>query len=175
MQQLLGFSGVAFGAPTLAFLGPSEIIVVLVIALLVFGPERLPQIGRQIGQMKRQIDHMKDDLHRTIDDLNSYVPYETPRYEPPYGPTYPQIADSQTNHDGQHWVASAEEHAASLNATPLATEPPPGPPSARSAAMQVVGASNTVARGSLNGDTAASNGESMDGASASHHNNKEMA
>jgi len=27
-----------------------ELIVVFIVALLVFGPERLPQIGRQIGR-----------------------------------------------------------------------------------------------------------------------------
>lgn len=30
-------------------IGPTELIIVLVIALLVLGPKRLPQVGRQLG------------------------------------------------------------------------------------------------------------------------------
>ena len=34
--------------------GPTEIIVVLIIALLVFGPKRLPQMGRSLGKGVRE-------------------------------------------------------------------------------------------------------------------------
>ena len=39
--------------------GPTELIVVLVIALLVLGPKRLPQAGRSLGQGMREF---KDSL-----------------------------------------------------------------------------------------------------------------
>jgi len=32
-------------------LGPLEIIVVMIIVLLIFGPKKLPQIGRSFGEM----------------------------------------------------------------------------------------------------------------------------
>jgi sec-independent protein translocase protein TatA len=35
-------------------IGPMELIVVLVIALLVLGPKRLPQAGRSLGQGIRE-------------------------------------------------------------------------------------------------------------------------
>ncbi len=35
-------------------IGPLEIIVVLVIVLLIFGPKRLPQLGRQLGGGMRE-------------------------------------------------------------------------------------------------------------------------
>jgi sec-independent protein translocase protein TatA len=35
-------------------IGPMELIIVLVIALLVLGPKRLPQAGRSIGQGMRE-------------------------------------------------------------------------------------------------------------------------
>ena len=31
-------------------IGPAEILVILLVGLLVFGPKRLPEIGRQVGQ-----------------------------------------------------------------------------------------------------------------------------
>ncbi len=35
-------------------IGPMELIVVLVIALLVFGPKRLPDLGRSLGGGMRE-------------------------------------------------------------------------------------------------------------------------
>jgi sec-independent protein translocase protein TatA len=35
-------------------IGPLELIVVLVIALVVFGPKRLPDLGRSLGQGMRE-------------------------------------------------------------------------------------------------------------------------
>lgn len=53
-------------------LGPAEILVVLVIALLVFGPKKLPEVGRQVGRaMKefRQFQHMmRRDVAEVFDD-----------------------------------------------------------------------------------------------------------
>jgi sec-independent protein translocase protein TatA len=40
-------------------IGPTEIIVVLVIALLVFGPRRVPELGRSLGKGIREF---KDTL-----------------------------------------------------------------------------------------------------------------
>jgi sec-independent protein translocase protein TatA len=35
-------------------IGPTELIVVLVIVLLIFGPKRLPGLGRQLGSGMRE-------------------------------------------------------------------------------------------------------------------------
>ena len=46
------------------FIGPTEIIVLLVVALLVFGPKRLPEMGRSIGKGMREFKNSvsgKDD------------------------------------------------------------------------------------------------------------------
>lgn len=32
-------------------LGPTELIIILVIVLIIFGPKKLPDIGRSIGEM----------------------------------------------------------------------------------------------------------------------------
>ncbi|MBE0528381.1 MAG: twin-arginine translocase TatA/TatE family subunit, partial [Thermoleophilia bacterium] len=47
-------------------IGPTEIIVVLIIALLVFGPKRLPQMGKSLGkgvrEFKKAADTAKSEL-----------------------------------------------------------------------------------------------------------------
>ncbi|HNY10819.1 MAG TPA: twin-arginine translocase TatA/TatE family subunit [Candidatus Wallbacteria bacterium] len=46
-------------------LGTSELIVILIIALIVFGPQRLPQIGGAIG---KSIKEFKKSMSDTDDD-----------------------------------------------------------------------------------------------------------
>jgi sec-independent protein translocase protein TatA len=45
--------------------GPLELIVVLVIALIVLGPKRLPEVGRSIGKGMREF---RDSLSGDNDD-----------------------------------------------------------------------------------------------------------
>ena len=45
--------------------GPLELLVVLVIALIVLGPKRLPEVGRSLG---RGIREFKDTLSGVTDD-----------------------------------------------------------------------------------------------------------
>jgi sec-independent protein translocase protein TatA len=50
-------------------LGPAEILVVLVIALLVFGPTRLPEIGRQVGRAMKEFRKFQSSLKVDIDSV----------------------------------------------------------------------------------------------------------
>jgi sec-independent protein translocase protein TatA len=46
-------------------IGPLQIVIVLIIVLLVFGPKRLPEMGRSLG---RGIREFKDSLTSRDDD-----------------------------------------------------------------------------------------------------------
>ncbi|HEY9284215.1 MAG TPA: twin-arginine translocase TatA/TatE family subunit, partial [Pyrinomonadaceae bacterium] len=53
---------------TLLFLetiGTTELLFILVVALVVFGPRRLPDIGRKIGKGMAEFRRASDDFKRT--------------------------------------------------------------------------------------------------------------
>ena len=43
-------------------LGPAEILVILVVALIVLGPKRLPEAGRQVGRALSEIRRWSQDV-----------------------------------------------------------------------------------------------------------------
>lgn len=47
-------------------IGPQELLIILVIALLVVGPQRLPALGRSIGRGLRELRKAQDEVKRTI-------------------------------------------------------------------------------------------------------------
>ncbi|GIW10186.1 MAG: hypothetical protein KatS3mg061_1243 [Dehalococcoidia bacterium] len=78
--------------------GPLELVVIFVVTLLVFGPERLPEILGQLGRWVRTIRRMADDVTReftrelNLDDANrSPYPYQPPLPPPP--PYVPPLSE----------------------------------------------------------------------------------
>jgi TatA/E family protein of Tat protein translocase len=49
-------------------LGGPEIFLILVIALIVFGPRKLPEIGKSMGRMLNEFRRASNDFKRTIED-----------------------------------------------------------------------------------------------------------
>jgi sec-independent protein translocase protein TatB len=50
-------------------LGPEKIILILVVALIVFGPQRLPEIARQVGAMVRELRRMQDSVRGELEQV----------------------------------------------------------------------------------------------------------
>ena len=48
-------------------ISPQELLLILVIALVVVGPQRLPSLGRSIGRGLRELRKAQDDVKRTIE------------------------------------------------------------------------------------------------------------
>jgi sec-independent protein translocase protein TatA len=48
--------------------GPTELIIVLVIALLVLGPKRLPEVGRSVGRGMREFKDSLSGINRDDDE-----------------------------------------------------------------------------------------------------------
>jgi sec-independent protein translocase protein TatA len=49
-------------------IGMMELMVIFVIALLVFGPKKLPELGKSLGKGLREFKRATDDLKSTWDD-----------------------------------------------------------------------------------------------------------
>jgi Tat protein translocase TatB subunit len=47
-------------------IGPQELILVLIIALVVVGPSRLPELGRTIGKALREFRKVQDEVKDTF-------------------------------------------------------------------------------------------------------------
>lgn len=47
-------------------IGPPELLLILVIALVVVGPQRLPELGRTIGRGLRELRKVQDDVRDMV-------------------------------------------------------------------------------------------------------------
>ena len=70
-QRLIQVSNVRIA--TMFGLGFGEIILIMVVVLLVFGPEKLPEIARTLGrsmaELRRTVDEVKNELTQPRNDL----------------------------------------------------------------------------------------------------------
>ena len=58
-------------------LGLQELVVIFVVALLVFGPKRLPEIARNLGKSLAEFRRASNDLRRSI--MEPELPPAAPR------------------------------------------------------------------------------------------------
>jgi TatA/E family protein of Tat protein translocase len=81
-------------------LGPAEVLVILVVALLVFGPKRLPEVGRQVGRGLRELRKIQETVR---DEINDVIHHEDPDDGPPGYPSPPPVpASVPANASGRH-------------------------------------------------------------------------
>jgi TatA/E family protein of Tat protein translocase len=73
-------------------LGMFEIVVILVVALLVFGPDRLPELARTLGKGLAEFRRASSDLRRTVMEA-AEEPRRSPALPaPPRGPADEAVA-----------------------------------------------------------------------------------
>jgi sec-independent protein translocase protein TatA len=86
--------------------GPTELMVILVLALIVFGPKKLPEMGKSIGKGLREFRKAQTEIRREISDGLK----ETP--SPQAGSAAPEGAAGTPGSDGQG-VGAADGRGAS--------------------------------------------------------------
>jgi sec-independent protein translocase protein TatB len=62
-------------------IGTSELLLILLIALIVLGPKEIPKVARTLGRAMREFQRATDELRRTIDMEIEYD--EEARVKPP--------------------------------------------------------------------------------------------
>ena len=66
-------------------LGFPEVVFILILALLIFGPKRLPEIGRTLGKGMAQFRRATTDLRRTLESEIALEEDVAPRPSRPAG------------------------------------------------------------------------------------------
>lgn len=68
-------------------IGPLEVLLVAVIALIVFGPQRLPEMARSVGkavaEFRRQASDLRDEFSAGLDADDVEDEQDEPSEEPP--------------------------------------------------------------------------------------------
>jgi sec-independent protein translocase protein TatB len=89
-------------------IGLQEMIVIGVIALLVFGPSRLPELGRMVGRAMREFRRASDEFRTTVETNLNINDAESAAVPAP-APTEPATAT---------WPSETEPQLAEPSSTP---------------------------------------------------------
>jgi TatA/E family protein of Tat protein translocase len=120
-------------------LGPAEILVIFVVALLVFGPNKMPEIARQVGrgvrEFRRVQQHLKSELRDVVSEFDAAtssseaapggdeVPMLPPKADPPSEPSGLSAPSAPSEPPAAGGRPAGPSHAP----TPPSAEPPAEP------------------------------------------------
>lgn len=109
-------------------LGPAEILVILVVALLVFGPKRLPEVGRQVGRGLKELRKLQDTVRDEINDvLHHDEDDEPPSYVTTPAPAPTPVAGAGRPAPSRFRPAATPALGSGVSAGSAASAPPPAP------------------------------------------------
>ena len=114
-------------------LGPAEILVILVVALIVLGPKKLPEAGRQVGkaiaEVRKWSQGFQDEIKSAMEPESSRPSYSQPQpgYDPPPLPVLPAETGPPADSNGQNTITTGS-HGLVSGPSPADTTPTDGPP-----------------------------------------------
>lgn len=114
-------------------LGPAEILVILVVALIVLGPKKLPEAGRQVGkaiaEVRKWSQGFQDEIKNVMEPEVKRPSYSEPQpgYQPPI-PVIPTETGPPADSNGHSLTTGS--HGEISSPPPVDTRPtdPTGPP-----------------------------------------------
>jgi sec-independent protein translocase protein TatA len=59
---------VGWSSPMFGSIGMPELVIILVIALIIFGPRKLPELGRSLGRSIGEFKKASNELRSTLED-----------------------------------------------------------------------------------------------------------
>lgn len=70
----------------LGSIGMPELILIFIVALIVFGPKKLPEIGKSLGkglaEFKRASDDLRQNIQKEVNSLEQDARLEPPKESP---------------------------------------------------------------------------------------------
>ncbi|MGC8722530.1 MAG: twin-arginine translocase TatA/TatE family subunit [Acidobacteriota bacterium] len=67
-------------------IGSGELLLILVVALLLFGPQKLPELGKSLGrairEFKRATQELQETIEREVEDIKRTATVEPPAERP---------------------------------------------------------------------------------------------
>lgn len=89
-------------------IGFTEIVVILVIALIVLGPEKLPELAKALGRAMREFRTATDEIKRSVSDIDLNL--NVPDYRPDESKTSsPTESDKEEEKVSKTTVSEGEE------------------------------------------------------------------
>lgn len=73
-------------------IGMPELIVIFVIALLIFGPRKLPELGKSLGKSLAEFKRASNELRSTLEE-EVRLEEQAARKAPPAPPATPQPSE----------------------------------------------------------------------------------
>ena len=89
-------------------IGPEELVLVLLLALLVLGPERLPKVARDVGRVVGDLRRTSDELRDEFLNADKYLE-STPKPAPPATPALPAETPAEASASGTTETAFERE------------------------------------------------------------------
>ena len=76
-------------------IGMPELIIILVIALIIFGPRKLPELGRSLGKSLGEFKRASNELRNTLDEEIRLEEQRSTERQKPAEATHAPDADAQ--------------------------------------------------------------------------------
>ncbi|HEY7142305.1 MAG TPA: twin-arginine translocase TatA/TatE family subunit, partial [Methylomirabilota bacterium] len=97
-------------------IGIQELLVIMVLALLIFGPDKLPDLGRRLGRAMREFRRASDEFRSTVEQ-NLQINIDQDISAPAASPASlePASASSASGGATEGSVAEADGHGAGVS------------------------------------------------------------